>query len=298
MAKPNEVWTAYYDAFAYFSPEQVREGCHPRIMLRDGASKSVVLVHGLTDSPYFMTAIAEHFHSELGYDVYMPLLHFHGLKDPMGMEGVEMEEWKANVRFAIREASKTTDDVSIGGLSTGGVLSFYMACTKPRVTGDLFLFSAALDLAGGPMGLRGELMERLLRSFLAGLIDTDAPLIGDNPYRYGRMDTDGARELARLIKETDDLLDGFDPKRPFPKRVFAAHSEADTTADIDGIKALGKRCSADRFTAFIIPKAEAVSHASLVLRSPVVSPAGQELEAANPKFDEMMRAVSEFVAER
>lgn len=48
------------------------------------------------------------------------------------------------------------------------------------------------------------------------------------------MDKDGARELAYLMKETDDLLDGFDVECPFPKRVFAAHSECDSKASIAG----------------------------------------------------------------
>ena len=43
---------------------------------------------------------------------------------------------------------------------------------------------------------------------LADLLDKDRPLIGRNPYRYDRMDLDGAQELARLIKEIDQKLAG------------------------------------------------------------------------------------------
>ena len=112
------------------------------------------------------------------------------------------------------------------------------------------------------------------------------------------MDMDGAKELARLIKETDDLLKGFDAKTPFPKRVFAAHSESDKTADIQGIKKLQKKTSRDSFTPYFIPKDVGVSHASLVLEKPIFAPDAAEgetpLEEANPKFAEMMAAVSEF----
>lgn len=235
-------WLEYYERFPYFSTETVRDGCHPWVFTHEEAtSKAIVLCHGLTDSPHFVSAIARHFHTRLGYDAYLPLLHGHGLKEPKGMEGVELEEWKANVWFAIKTAAKRTAHVSIGGLSTGGALSFYMACTKPRVTGDLYLFSAALDLGGGPMGLIGELKEWLLGTPLVDMLDSDKPLIGRNPYRYDRVDLDGAKELARLIKETDDLLKGFDAEAPFPKRVFVAHSECDKTADIQGIKNLQKK---------------------------------------------------------
>lgn len=243
-------------------------------------------------------AIARHFYTNLSCDVYLPLLHGHGLKDPKGMAGVALEEWKANIGFAVDAAAGRAELVSVGGLSTGGTLSFYAACTNPKVTGDLYLFSAALDLAGGPMGLIGEMKERILRTFLADLLDSQKPLIGRNPYRYDRMDMDGARELARLIKETDGLLKGFDAKTPFPKRVFAAHSENDKTADMSGIRNLQKKTPPERFSPYVISKAEEVSHASLVLEKPIFAVDSAEgekpLEKANPKFADMMAAISEF----
>jgi pimeloyl-ACP methyl ester carboxylesterase len=287
-------WLGYYDRFDYFSPEEVREGCHPRIMEHpESPGKAIVLVHGLTDSPYFMTAIGDFFFKKLGYNVYMPLLHCHGLKEPKGMEGVELEEWKANVNFAIKSAASKSERISIGGLSTGGALSFYMAATKPKINGTLYLFSAALDLAGGPLGLFGEVKERLLNTFLADVLDNEKPLIGDNPYRYNHIDMDGARELARLIRETDSIIDGFDQQDPFPKRVFAAHSECDETATIAGIEALQRVSVPDRFDFFRIPKHLDISHASLVLKDSI-SKHGKTLEKANPQFQEMMEAIAAF----
>ncbi|MBU0909991.1 MAG: alpha/beta hydrolase, partial [Proteobacteria bacterium] len=180
-------WLDYYQKFPYFSAEAVRDGCHPRIMEHEGSgAKSIVLVHGLTDSPYFLTAIGEYFFKNLGYNVYLPLLHFHGLKEPQGMEGVKLKEWKANVDFAVEVAAAKSAKVSIGGLSTGGTLSFYTSVKNKKITGTLYLFSAALDLAGGIGGLVGELKERLLRTFMADVLDNDKPLIGANPYRYCR----------------------------------------------------------------------------------------------------------------
>lgn len=293
-------WFDYYEKFTYFSPEKIRKDCHPRIMEHEASDKAIVLVHGLTDSPYFMTAIADHFY-KLGYNVYLPLLHFHGLARPKGMEGVDLKEWKANVRFAINIAATKAKQISIGGLSTGGTLSFYNACINPKINGKLYLFSAALDLAGGPIGLFGELKERILRTFLADVLDKfdeKKPLIGGNPYRYARMDMDGAQELARLIKETDDMLDTYDVKNPFPKRVFAAHSEYDETADIQGILYLQDITPPDRFAFYKIPEEDKVSHASVVLKDSIWENNAKEgetpLEQANPKFEEMMVAITDF----
>jgi pimeloyl-ACP methyl ester carboxylesterase len=296
----SDEWTTYYDTFDYFDAGAVRDGCHPRILTGSGSGRAVVLVHGLTDSPHYMTAIARHFHEKLGCDVYVPLLQGHGLTEPRGMEDVELDEWKTNVRYAVRCAGEGAESVSIGGLSTGGTLATYMALTSPFVTGDLYLFSAALDLAGGKLGILGEIKERLLRTFLVDVFDKDAPLVGENPYRYGRMDLDGARELSRLIKEVDDLVEGFDPneRRSMFGRVFAAHSEADTTADIAGIRKLERKLHADRFTSFYIPKSDNVSHASLVLDEPITDREGEVLEERNSQFCDMMGKLTEFVVAR
>lgn len=287
-------WFDYYKRFTCFSPDAVRDGCQPRIMEHpEPSGKAIVLVHGLSDSPYFMTEIGDYFFHHLGYNVYMPLLHFHGLKDPKGLEGVELEEWKANVSFAINTAAAKAKEISVGGLSTGGALSFYMSALNPRINGTLYLFSAALDLAGGPSGFIGEMKELLLQTFLANLLDVNGPMIGENPYRYSYIDMDGAVQLARLIKETDIITGMFDSGFPFPGKVFAAHSEADKIADIAGIEALQNVCVQERFSFFRIPKRLGVPHASVVLEKPVVSN-GKELEPRNPVFADMMQAIAAF----
>ncbi|NTW83390.1 MAG: hypothetical protein HGB36_08500 [Chlorobiaceae bacterium] len=287
-------WLDYYGRFSYFSPDNIREGCYPRILEHPEADrKAVVLVHGLSDSPYFMTAIGDYFFDHLGYNVYIPLLQCHGLKEPNGMEGVELDEWKANVSFAVNAAASRSGDISIGGLSTGGTLSFYMGAVNPKIKGAVYLFSAALDLAGGPFGITGELKEILLRTFLADLLDNNQPLIGENPYRYNHIDMDGAAQLARLIGETDSLTGGFSQKYPFPKKVFAAHSECDTTADITAIERLQNVSVQEQFSFFRIPKHFGVAHASVVLKEPIMHN-DTLLENANPEFRNMMESISVF----
>ena len=287
-------WLEYYDRFNYFSQEKIRNGCHPRIMEHPNALQAIVLVHGLTDSPYFMTAIGEFFHEKLGYNVYIPLLHCHGLKKPKGMENVDLSEWKANVSFAIKSAAAKCSRISIGGLSTGGTLSFYMAATNPKINETLYLFSAALDLAGKRFDLLGDIAERLLRTPLAQLFDRKKDLIGENPYKYAHMDMDGAQELARLIKETDTIIDEYDAKDPFPNKIFAGHSECDTTANIAGIEDLKKVSIPERFEFFRINKEYKVSHASLVLKDPILVN-DKKLVNDNPQFTPMMEAIAAFV---
>jgi pimeloyl-ACP methyl ester carboxylesterase len=291
-------WLNYYQQFNYFSAAIVRDGCYPRIMEHEQLTeKAIVLVHGLSDSPYFLTAIGNYFFEVLGYNVYLPLLHCHGLKDPKGMEGVDLEEWKSNVDFSINTATIRAEQISIGGLSTGGTLSFYAAATNPKINGKTYLFSAALDLAGGHFGLIGELKEKMLRNtFLVDILDVNKPLIGKNPYRYESVDLDGARELSKLINETDTLLKRFNLQQPFAKMVFAAHSESDTTANITGIEDLQKVSAPNLFTFFRIPQSLGVSHASLVLKDPIfaidAADTDEPLEKMNPWFPQMIEAIA------
>jgi hypothetical protein len=154
-------------------------------------------------------------------------------------------------------------------------------------------------LGGVLSDLVGELKEHLLRTPVADLVDcfdNDQLLIGVNPYCYARMDLDGARELSKLIKETHTLINGFNPKEPFSKRVFAAHSESDATANITGIEDLQKVSAPDQFTFFRIPEEARVSHVSLVLKDPIhaigASIGVEPLVQANSKFHDMMEAIA------
>jgi esterase/lipase len=288
-----EKWNGYY---AHFNKREtyVRDGCHPLIFKHgDRDRNAIVLVHGLTDSPYFMRDIGEFFCSEMGFDVYIPLLQAHGLKDPQGMKNTSTEAWKADVRFAVKEAKKSGGKVSIGGLSTGGTLSVEIALNDDNaIDGGIFLFSAALGLATD----LGNLSEIFLRTPLATFFDhldksnltNDSP--SGNPYRYSKMDIGGAIELSRLIREIDDLTKQESITQP----LFAAHSEADTTADIDVIEHLVEK--SPKAEIFRINKSFAVPHASIVLNHPVFSKNSSPLEPSNPFFLEMMKSVQMFAS--
>ena len=292
------LWPEYYQEFASFSDQIVRPGCHPRKLLHGNRTENaIVLVHGLTDSPFYMTAIAEYFHKFLGYNVYMPLLQYHGLKHPEGMAGVSLTQWKNNVRFAIGHATESADRVSIGGLSTGGALAFYFGCTDPVITGDIYLFSAALGLYGGRSGGFSGIIEFLLRSPLVGFMDNGKRLAGSHPYRYDRVPLSSAGELARLIQAINGLLKSrCDTMQK--KRFFAAWSEFDRVINLRKLNGLRTVTKEKQFVPFVIPKAACVEHACVVLNEPVYAidsqPGEAPLEEANPRFAEMMLAVRRF----
>jgi esterase/lipase len=289
-------WDEYYDLHfkIYINKDDVRDRCHPQIFKHedDGNPRNaIVLVHGLTDSPYFMRDIGEYFCSEMGFDVYIPLLRAHGLKQPGDMKDASLIKWREDVRFAVDAAKKSGGKVSIGGLSTGGTLGVEMALMDEQsIDGGVFLFSAALGLASHA----GNLAEIFLRTPLAKFFDhiDDSNLANDspsgNPCRYSKMDIGAAAKLSELMKELDRLTDRDVLKQP----LFAAHSEADTTAAIDEIEELVDRSpSAEMFR---IGKNFAVSHASVVLKEPVLSLNNSPLEPSNIFFESMMRSLYVF----
>ena len=53
------VWLDYYEHFN-IKKDSVRPGCEPRIMIQceiQPPGKAIVLIHGLTDSPYWMVMV-------------------------------------------------------------------------------------------------------------------------------------------------------------------------------------------------------------------------------------------------
>ncbi len=310
--KPKDCWSGYLDHFDYFANAKIRNNNHPRALVhKHQVENSIVLVHGLSDSPYYMKALAEFFHTELGYNVYLPLLQGHGLQDPQGMDSVTLEEWKLNVSYAISKAKTTQTRVSVGGFSTGGALSYLMAVENPDVTGALYLFSAALDLSDEKIILSGNLKESVLRSerFVnlsqraLGLMsrasslfnqgeDSGPNLIGENPFKYKFIDLDGAHQLARLIEQTDRITAGFSSDKRFKVPVFIAHSEVDETVDIKALKELEKLC--ERPDSLYFAADLEIKHAELVLDEDITPTDPGKEQNRNPEFKNMTHRIARF----
>ncbi len=300
-----DVWHDYLQHFQeHFDPNGIRAGCEPLIRTSGAAKNGIVLVHGLTDSPHFMRAVGQCFVS-YGFNVYLPLLQCHGLVNPNGMRGVSLEAWKKNVTFAVDRCRQECDQVSIGGLSTGGALSAWKALTDSgAINGGLFLFSAALDLAGRTGNIKAWLSRSLVGKAIDWIHDADGNrLVGNHPYRYQRMDIGGAGELARLMKHLGQLTGARAGQAHVNQPVFIAHSDSDETADIQGVRAFYNVCKPDRRTFYNmctddrvkVGGPDRIKHAEVVLQEPVKDEHGQVLENPNPLFDDMMAEIEAFV---
>jgi hypothetical protein len=182
--------------------------------------------------------------------------------------------------------------VALGGLSTGGALSFYLAASGEQPHADLYLFSPALGLAPGPAGIPGRWAEWLLeRPWMVAvdrILDRFRPLVGRYPYRYDWVPLVSAAQLVRLMR----MIDRLHPTT-LTGKIFAAWSESDQVVSIAKIAALTRQLGQARLFTFVLPEAEGVVHASVVLRQPITAASGEGelLLAANPRFAEMLAAI-------
>lgn len=106
--------------------------------------RGILLVHGLSDSPYFMRHLASVF-CESGFRVMAVLLPGHGTR-PGDLLDISWQEWLKTVEFGIGQLAREVDEVYLGGYSAGGALSVYQSGRDARVRG-LFLFAPALKIS-------------------------------------------------------------------------------------------------------------------------------------------------------
>jgi esterase/lipase len=84
--------------------------------------KAILLIHGLTDSPYSFHDLAQFFFLQ-GYTVRTLLLPGHGTA-PSDLLEVSYQDWQQATQFAIESTLADFEQVYLGGFSTGGALIF------------------------------------------------------------------------------------------------------------------------------------------------------------------------------
>jgi alpha-beta hydrolase superfamily lysophospholipase len=242
------------------SPLLRGQGNEPVLLLRDEPTPDViVLTHGLSDSPYYVSAIARRFFSA-GAQVVMPLLPAHGLIDPdAAMEAKDLpDQWRATEYNAVEVANLLGSRVSVGGFSTGGALSLDVAMQRPeQVQGPLFLFSAALAV-----GALNELAGRSLLIVPAIALAQDGVYegVGPNPYKYPRFTQYGGLRLTEIVKDNRARFQKQGPTQP----VFAVHSIHDAAAFAAGVNDL-LASPGVQGVGIVVARNPAIEHASLPL---------------------------------
>lgn len=266
---------------------------------KNPTAKTVVLFHGLSDSPFFFKSIAPTIH-DLGFTVIVALLPGHGLKnaDADMEDGQLAKRWSAHIDEVVDYAHSISEKVYIGGFSTGGALTALHIIDHPETINGLLLFSGALALDESVEDMAGIWGIKMLAKFLDG----DYQAKGPNPYKYPSVARHSAFMLVDVIFEIREKL-ASGKRLDLP--IFTAHSMADVTTPWHGVEAL-LQANSGIATEFLIEKSFDVCHADVVVNkaqliemsfdeTQLQEPEKCSIPKANPLHQEMLWSMKEYL---
>ncbi|MCX5784205.1 MAG: alpha/beta fold hydrolase [Elusimicrobia bacterium] len=255
-------------------------------LLAHGAKtrNTVVMIHGLTDSPWFMRKLGEILY-EQGYNVVSLLLPGHGTK-PEDLLTATKQQWQQEVDRGLGIAAGLGERISLAGFSTGGALSLDALRRHPELKADkLFLFSPALAIN-----------ERNQQSVSLGCPASTTRIIGpytvpadtveDNPYYYNKMAVNGVCQLYNLTLDNQNgrakILESL---RFSGTAVFTVESEADIVVSSAAVTDFMASLPDPSRSVYIrYPLSEGIAHGAVTRPE------------TNPRFPELSRKLLEFVS--
>lgn len=170
---------------------------------------AVVLLHGLTDSPYSVRHLAIRYQQH-GFVAVVPRLPGHGTA-PGALTNVDWEMWLAATRLAVREATRLAGDVPLHlvGYSNGGALAMKYALDaldnpQLRKPQQLVLLSPMIGVTAFARfaGLAG--LPAMLPAFAKAAWLNISPEY--NPYKYNSFPVNAARQSWLLTQALQQQL--------------------------------------------------------------------------------------------
>jgi alpha-beta hydrolase superfamily lysophospholipase len=205
------------DSNRYFSGAPVyparfrRDWNHSYILEPEGEPRGVaVMLHGLTDSPYSLRHIADHYRRS-GYVVVAIRLSGHGTV-PAALTRATWQEWAADTRLAVREARNRVPaprPLHLVGFSNGGALAVLyamQALDDPKLAAPdrLVLISPMIGVTRFARfaGLAG--LPALLPAFAKAAWLNIVPEF--NPFKYNSFPVHAARQSYDLTRELQNQI--------------------------------------------------------------------------------------------
>jgi alpha-beta hydrolase superfamily lysophospholipase len=171
---------------------------------------AVVLLHGLTDSPYSLRHIARRYRAH-GFVAIAIRLPGHGTV-PSGLSDVHWEDWLAATRLAVREARRRigpSRPLHLVGFSNGGALAMKYALDAiedPQLTrpARIVLISPNIGITAFARfaGLAG--LPALLPHFAKAAWLSILPEF--NPFKYNSFPVNGGRQTWRMTQALQEQI--------------------------------------------------------------------------------------------
>lgn len=280
------------------------DGNAPFALLPTDPKASIVLFHGLSDSPYYMRSIADHLYQQ-GFAVIAPLLPGHGrlIADADMQDPMLKQRWYQHVDDIMGLVHAYSDQVFIGGFSAGGTLATRYTLKHSEKVQGLLLFSGALQLSSSAESMASIWGMKKLALWLDGDYQTDGP----NPYKYPKVASYSGLMLMDAIEDIRLMLASSELTTSINTPIFAAHSMADNITPYAGVEKLMMAIPGDH-TQFKIDAEFDVCHGDLVFNSVQVltmkfdkSKVNQSercaVPKANPLHSAMLSVLGFFVEE-
>ena len=171
---------------------------------------AVVLLHGLTDSPYSQRHLAK-FYRDRGFVAVVPRMPAHGTV-PAALTDVEWDSWVAATRLAVREARSRTDasaPLHMVGFSNGGALALIYALdalgdSKLHRPDRLILLSPMVGITSFARFAGFAALPAYLPAFAKAAWLGVVPEF--NPFKYNSFPVNGATQTHRLTRVLQERI--------------------------------------------------------------------------------------------
>jgi len=171
-----------------------------------------LLLHGLSDSPYSMKALADSLHTR-GFEVTVLRLPGHGTF-PSAMTQMTLADWTAAVRLAARDVASRTPPgrpFYLGGYSTGGTLALQYALDalddgSLRKPDRILLVSPAIEVPD--VAVIANVLDLLSSVPLPVLQKVHWQEIGVeyDPYKFNSFAINATRQVSRATRKLQASL--------------------------------------------------------------------------------------------
>ncbi len=177
---------------------------------REAPAAGVLVLHGMSDSPYSLRNIGERLNGNGAWVVGLRLPG-HGTA-PSGLTDVQWEDMAAAVRLAIHHLDEKVGDrpLHIVGYSNGGALAVQYALSAlqdramPRI-GRIVLISPAIGVS--PMAGLAVWQSRLGHILGLHKLEWNDILPEYDPFKYGSFAINAGDQVHRLTAEISDQLE-------------------------------------------------------------------------------------------
>jgi len=212
-------------------------------LLQPNAIGHALLIHGLTDSPYSMKALAESLHSK-GFAVTVLRLPGHGTLPSM-MTRMTVRDWTAAARIAARDAAaglRPGQLFYVGGYSTGGTLALQYALdslSDPslRKPDHVLLLSPAIQLTR--IAAVANLLNLLAAIPSPHMQKAHWQSVGAeyDPYKFSSFPINATKQVNRATRDLQYALQTAADSGRIARMppILAWQSVVDSTVGADGV---------------------------------------------------------------